>query len=811
MTRGAVPVKPIGLGVGLVILGTSLLLVGHRVVRAQATTPPGTVTAPGSNPAQAAPGRPAPPPPDKKVIEGTDNNDAITAGDGDDWIFAGKGDDFIYGGKGDDTIEGGAGDDTIDGGAGNDVIGGPDGVGSDTIRGGDGRDTIDSGDDDDLLDGGAGNDDLDGGDGNDILRGGADNDVLDGGDGDDNLSGGAGVDRLTGGEGRDTIFGGAGNDILSGANGDDNLTGDAGDDMLDGGQGNDVLRAGAGNDTLLGGWGNDLVEGNEGHDTLSGGDGKDIVNGGSGDDWLLGGTEADVVNGGDGDDIIVLRAGDVPAADFETVDGEGGNDVLILSGFIERPSIVAGESRILDPITGGTYRLLHIERVEYTQFVPDFSTDQNQSSSLLLINPSSTTPSVGRVVFFGREGLAATPTMTGATGPRPVGFTVPPLGSLRLDAPPQAARPGSVQIFASSPLGSLVRTNIPALGSADMVESPLVDSVKVPVFEEQASGARTGVVIFNSTIDSQIKFTLHNPNGTEVTTFAVVIDAPPNGQRIVWVRDLFPSLGDFQGSVIVGEDVTDRPQHGGPQAMTVVQRTGTAFTTYPGVPMNPLPAAKTLHFAKVPSGGESVSSLVLVNPSGFKRAKGTVSFFDDGGRGWSVSLNRQPGAVTIPFDLAEDGSMTLTTPMGGPAQTGSIRAEVTEGVIRGILRVNTAAGLSAVEPNAALDGFIAPARRVRASGVNTEIALASTGAPITVQVVLRDASGAEVPGGTSEMSLAANARSTRTLDELFPRANADSFQGTLTVKASGGTVAATVTETGNNPARATIMPVLQLR
>jgi len=333
--------------------------------------------------------------------------------------------------------------------------------------------------------------------------------------------------------------------------------------------------------------------------------------------------------------------------------------------------------------------------------------------------------------------------------------------------------------------------------------------VMVPVFEEQASGARTGVVIFNSTIDSQIRFTLHRPNGQEVTTFAVAIDASPNAHRIVYVRNLFPSLGDFQGIMIVGEDAS--PQRGGPQAMTVVQRTGAAFTTYPGIPMNPLPAAKTLHFAKVPSGGESVSSLVLVNPSNLDRAKGTVSFFDEGGRGWSVSLNRQPGAVTVPFDLAANGSITLTTPTGGAAQTGSIRADVTEGMVRGVLRVTTPAGPTAVEPNAALDGLIAPARRVRASGVNTEVAIASTGAAVTLQLALRDASGAEVSGGTAEMSLAANARSTRTLDELFPRASVDSFQGTLTVKASRGTVAATVTETSGSPARVSILPVLQLR
>jgi hypothetical protein len=95
--------------------------------------------------------------------------------------------------------------------------------------------------------------------------------------------------------------------------------------------------------------------------------------------------------------------------------------------------------------------------------------------------------------------------------------------------------------------------------------------------------------------------------------------------------------------------------------------------------------------------------------------------------------------------------------------------------------------------------------------VNTEVAIASTGAAVTLQLALRDASGAEVSEGPPRWSLAANARSTRTLDELLSARQRRQFQGTLTVKASGGTVAATVTETSGNPARVSILPVLQLR
>ena len=130
MNRRALPMKQIGLGVGLVLLGTLSLLVGERVVRAQATTPPGTVTAPGRNPAQAAPGRPAPPPPD--TWDRRHRWTTCSAGDGDDRIPPARATNSSTAAKA-TTIEG-APATTLDGGPGNDVIGGPDGSAATTGR-----------------------------------------------------------------------------------------------------------------------------------------------------------------------------------------------------------------------------------------------------------------------------------------------------------------------------------------------------------------------------------------------------------------------------------------------------------------------------------------------------------------------------------------------------------------------------------------------------------------------------------------------------------------------------------------------------
>ena len=126
-------------------------------------------------------------------------------------------------------------------------------------------------------------------------------------------------------------------------------------------------------------------------------------------------------------------------------------------------------------------------------------------------------------------------------------------------------------------------------------------------------------------------------SGEEVATQSrggVQVDIPAYGQRVVFVRDLFPYVGgDFQGTMTV-EGGIDRPQEGGPLAATGIQRGGgtSELTTFPVILVGPLPTTGTLHFATFPTGGDYRSSIVLVNPSPANRARGILSFFDQIGR-----------------------------------------------------------------------------------------------------------------------------------------------------------------------------------
>ena len=206
-----------------------------------------------------------------------------------------------------------------------------------------------------------------------------------------------------------------------------------------------------------------------------------------------------------------------------------------------------------------------------------------------------------------------------------------------------------------------------------------------------------------------------------------------------------------------------------------------------------------------------MSSITLVNPSRFERARGTLAFFDENGMPRPLAINGEVAAASVPYDLAPYGSMTYSTATGGPARNGSARADVMEGVAGGVVRVTTpASGAIDSGPSEAVTSVIAPVRRDRAAGVTTEVAIGSTGAPATVQLALRDAAGTPIAGGTATLRLPANGHVQRTLDELFPGSGQGPLQGTL-IAISDTAVVTRVALLGTNAPRTILMPVTPLR
>lgn len=158
------------------------------------------------------------------------------------------------------------------------------------------------------------------------------------------LNGSAGNDRLTGTVAAEFYRAGAGDDVLVASGGVDTMDGGAGFDVVSfeamtgavvinletwsnssarvrenyytgiegwiGTAFGDRLTGGAGNDWLAGGGGDDTLNGSDGNDSLYGGAGNDSLTGGSGDDVLSGGDGNDTLIGGDGSDLLMGGNGD---------------------------------------------------------------------------------------------------------------------------------------------------------------------------------------------------------------------------------------------------------------------------------------------------------------------------------------------------------------------------------------------------------------------------------------------------------------------------------------------------------------------
>ena len=798
----------------------------------------------------------------ENVLEGGDGNDTLEGGTGADWLFGNAGDDFLSGGAGNDTLDGGTGNDDMHAGGGNDVLDG--GEGDDILIGDDDNDMLDGGDQDDYIHGGDGDDDLDGGDSDDALYGGAGNDTLVGGDGNDSLHGGLGDDRLYGRDGGDLVTGGGGNDLLEGGDGPDNLDGGGGNDILKGGQGTDVLSGGPGNDVLdgaglpdilagnqgndilLGGQGDDNLSGGVGNDRLHGGDGDDVLNGGQGDDELLGGRGSDKSLGGPGNDRVTIRRGDVGADQIERIDGQADDDTLILNGFglaelPELPGIPeetdepedapapptpqapqqAPEEEegvtfsLVDPLTGGSYHISNVEAALHAHYFPGIGGGASGATSFIFVNPSGTETSEGTLDFIGADGEPMELSVGGAEAASSVTISVPPLGRVDLDASGAAA--GAAQVLVDNPLGGTVVADLEGIGPLAVAESALVDAFIVPVFIDDEAATSTGVALFHAAILSSIKLMLVSDAGDEIDlevprrVSAFDIQMPPDGHLVTFAGEAFAAMEDFRGTVIV-EGGGSRDEESGPMAAIGIEPVGSSgtFSAVPVIPMAPLPASGAKHFVGFASVQDQASSLVLVNPSTEDAATGSVEFFDAGGSSWAVSLNGLEPQASVSFELPPMASTVFTASAEGGSAVGSARVTTSEGIVDGVLRLAFAGGRVAHTGSAeTLEGFIAPATRSVASATNTQVAVHSIESAVTLTLVLRDAVGEQVAGGSASLEIPARGQIVHTIDELFPQADTTDFRGTLAATAEDR-ITATVVRLGGEPA-AMVLPVVPLR
>ena len=120
-------------------------------------------------------------------------------------------------------------------------------------------------------------------------------------------------------------------------------------------------------------------------------------------------------------------------------------------------------------------------------------------------------------------------------------------------------------------------------------------------------------------------------------------------------------------------------------------------------------------------------------------------------------------------------------------------------------------GIGGVSSSMPASGFITPVTRNAAQNRNTGIVFAAVNSEADIDLVLRNQNGDIMSGGQTTIQLAANGHLARFLDELFPEADTDEFEGVVTaIAADSVLIVGAVFEIGSNPGEFTTMPVTPL-
>ena len=359
---------------------------------------------------------------------------------------------------------------------------------------------------------------------------------------------------------------------------------------------------------------------------------------------------------------------------------------------------------------------------------------------------------------------------------------------------------GSVRVFATGHMGGVLRFDIPSIGVAGVGSSEPVSDAIFPA-RRMAGGINTGAAIRNLSAEP-MTVTCHLMQGGEV------LDTEPfllagDGHSSQHIDEMFPGVNttDFVGSVRC-----TAPDGGMFTGVALELDSGVVsgrpiFTTLPVVPVDAGAADDGMsmlnfaHFANGELGGVPTSSdLVFVNVA--NTAVGpAIYFYDRNGNmidadsvvdvmmdGVEVAGD---GALIVMDEIPPMGEMTISTNGMGEGVIGSVRV-VSDGPIGGVLRFDIpTAGVAGVGASEAVNTAIFPARRM-ANGINTGAAIRNLMADMTTVVCRLMAGGQR--RGEAVIELAGNGQNSQFINELFPSANTDDFEGSVHCSAPAGSM-----------------------
>jgi hypothetical protein len=232
--------------------------------------------------------------------------------------------------------------------------------------------------------------------------------------------------------------------------------------------------------------------------------------------------------------------------------------------------------------------------------------------------------------------------------------------------------------------------------------------------------------------------------------------------------------------------------------------------------------AGSLSFAHFGNGTGAVSDILLTNSSAVSSSSATVLF--RGGDGLPISvgttvsgdeggLSFRERASELELTVPPLGVVKITTDGEGDIVVGSVTVAF-DIPLGGVVRFNlTPFGIAGVNQSELVRGFITPVRRSLLNPINTGVAVHNPeGVQVGLTLRLRDKAGVEIPGGLTTMALPAGGHLARFIDELFPSADTEEFEGTLTVEVGtfNALITATALELGSQAGQFTTLPVTPL-
>ena len=227
----------------------------------------------------------------------------------------------------------------------------------------------------------------------------------------------------------------------------------------------------------------------------------------------------------------------------------------------------------------------------------------------------------------------------------------------------------------------------------------------------------------------------------------------------------------------------------------------------------------SLHFAQIANGAGTVSELLLTNSSMLTPSQASVTFAGDDGLPLAINVTvtandgsqvPQGQVSTLNVTVPPLGVVKIITNGAGNLVAGS--ASVTfDNPLGGVVRFNLdPLGTTGVGESRPLKGFITPVRR---TAINTGVAILNLESVTTgLRLTLRNRLGQQVQGGLRTLAMPPRGHLAQFINELFPNANTDNFEGTLTVEATSfdALIGATALELGSFPGQFTTLPVTPL-